>query len=153
MAEKYNATCSICGNEYYACMSCKDAMKLHPWKIHCCSADCYKVFQVVRGFSTNVYTKDEFRSKLKNLNLDNLENYREHIKTLIKDVLKEDSVGTAQDVKLIEDIKIIEKTEDGISTVENMVVENSEVVDKIEAIKDIVNPITSRKRNYKVEVE
>ena len=90
MAEKHNATCSICGNGYHTCYSCKDSMQLKPWKIHCCSVDCYKVFQVVRGFSTGVYTKDEFKVKLQNIDLSNLENYREHIKTLIKDVLKED---------------------------------------------------------------
>lgn len=92
MAEKNNATCSICDSGYYVCNSCKDSIRLQPWKIHCCSADCYKTYQVVRGYSTGVYTKDEFKSKLKNLDLSNLENYREHIKALIKDTLKEESV-------------------------------------------------------------
>ena len=92
MAEKNNATCSICGSGYYVCNSCKDSIRLQPWKIHCCSADCYKTYQVVRGFSTGVYTKDEFKSKLKNIDLSNLENYREHIKSLIKDALKEETV-------------------------------------------------------------
>ena len=77
MAEKHNATCSICGNSYRVCYSCKDSMQLQPWKIHCCSVDCFKTYQVVRGFSTGVYTKEEFKSKLKNINLSNLENYRE----------------------------------------------------------------------------
>ena len=90
--EKNNATCSICDSGYYVCSSCKDSIRLQPWKIHCCSADCYKTYQVVRGYSTGVYTKDEFKSKLKNLDLSNLENYREHIKTLIKDTLKEEAV-------------------------------------------------------------
>lgn len=90
MAEKNNATCSICGSGYHVCRSCGDSIKLHPWKIHCCSIDCYKTFQVVRGFSTGVYTKEEFKSKLKNIDLSNLENYRSHIKDLIKDTLKED---------------------------------------------------------------
>lgn len=141
MAEKYNATCSICGSPYYLCMSCKDKMKLHPWKLHCCSADCYKVFQVVKGFSTNVYTKDEFRSKLKNIDLSNLENYREHIKALIKDALKEDSV---------EDVKVIEDIIKNVATEENTVVEEVIVNEKTE---DIVKPTVSRKRNYKVEAE
>lgn len=92
MAEKNNATCSICGSGYHVCHSCKDSIQLQPWKIHCCSVDCYKTYQVVRGFSTGVYTKDEFKSKLKNLNLSNLENYREHIKALIKDALRENEV-------------------------------------------------------------
>ena len=126
MAEKYNATCSICGDPYYVCMSCKDSMKLHPYKIHCCSADCYKTFQVVRGFSTGVYTKEEFKSKLKNLDLSNLENYREHIKTLIKDVLKEDEIAEVE-VPIVEEV-----------TTEEMIVEK---------------PVVSRKRSYKSKTE
>ena len=90
MGEQNNATCSICGNPYHLCLSCKDSMKLHPWKIHCCSPDCYKTFQVVRGYNTGVYTKEEFKSKLKNIDLSNLENYKENIKVLIKDTLKEE---------------------------------------------------------------
>ena len=89
MGEQNNATCSICGNPYHRCLSCKDSMKLHPWKIHCCSPDCYKTFQVVKGYNTGVYTKEEFKSKLKNIDLSNLENYKENIKVLIKDTLKE----------------------------------------------------------------
>ena len=90
MGEQNNATCSICGNPYHLCLSCKDSMKLHPWKIHCCSPDCYKIFQVVKGYNTGVYTKEEFKSKLKNIDLSNLENYKENIKVLIKDTLKEE---------------------------------------------------------------
>ena len=90
MGEQNNATCSICGNPYHLCLSCKDSMKLHPWKIHCCSPDCYKTFQVVKGYNTGVYTKEEFKSKLKNIDLSNLEHYKENIKVLIKDTLKEE---------------------------------------------------------------
>jgi hypothetical protein len=90
MSEQINATCSICGNGYHLCLSCKDSMNLHPWKMHTDSASCYQVFQVVKGYSTGVYNKEEFKSKLKNIDLSNLENYRDHIKSLIKDTLKED---------------------------------------------------------------
>lgn len=126
MPEKNNAQCSICGSKYYACFSCKDKMKLHPWKAFCCSADCYKVAQVVRGFSTGMYTKDEFKSRLKNVDLSNLDNYKEHIKALIKDALKEDEVIEVE-VPVVEEVKTEE--------VEEMVVEK---------------PVYSRKRNYKV---
>ena len=90
MSEQINATCSICGNGYHLCLSCKDSMNLHPWKMHTDSASCYQVFQVVKGYSTGVYNKEEFKSKLRNVDLSNLENYRDHIKSLIKDTLKED---------------------------------------------------------------
>ena len=129
MAEN-NATCSICGNGYHLCLSCRDSIQLAPYKVHCCSADCYKVFQVIRGFSTGVYTKEEFKSKLKNVDLSNLENYREHIKALIKDTLKETPIA-----KTVEDVKSV-KTE--VAKVKKETVEK---------------PIVSRKRNYRVEVE
>ena len=124
MSEQINATCSICGNGYHLCLSCKDSMNLHPYKIHCCSADCFKVFQVVKGYNTGVYNKEEFKSKLKNIDLNNLENYRDHIKSLIKDTLKENEVV---DNSVIEEVKT-----------EEMVVEK---------------PVYSRKRNYKVNDE
>ena len=135
MAEKNNATCSICGNPYHVCMSCKDSIQLQPWKIHCCSADCYKTYQVVRGFSTGVYTKKEFKSKLKNINLSNLENYREHIKLLIKDALKEDEV-------------IVEFVDEAKEPIEEPIKEAFEVEETI-----VETSAYSRKRNSKVETE
>lgn len=99
MAEKYNATCSICGKPYYVCMSCKDSMQLHPYKNFTDTAEHYKVFQAVRGFSTGVYNKDEFKSKLKNIDLSDLDGYRPHIKDLIKDALKEEVIVEASVVE------------------------------------------------------
>lgn len=92
MKEMNNATCSICGNPYHMCVSCKDMMSMSPWKKYTDTIDCFKVYQVIKGYSTKVYTKEEFKSKLKNIDLSNLENYREHIKALIKDALKDDEV-------------------------------------------------------------
>ena len=92
MKDMNNATCSICGNPYYMCVTCRDMINLHPWKRYTDTANCYQVYQAVRGFSTKIYTKEEFKSKLKNIDLSNLENYREHIKVLIKDALKDGEV-------------------------------------------------------------
>lgn len=129
MAEKNNAICSICGEPYYACLSCKESMSLHPYKLHCCSSSHFQVFQAIRGFSTGVYTKDEFKSKLKNIDLSDLENYREHIKVIIKDALKEDEIIV--EVPVVEEV-----TKDVIN--EDMVIER---------------PVYSRKRNYGVNDE
>lgn len=90
MVEKNNAVCSICGNPYHLCISCKDSMKLHPWKIHCCSSECYKTFQIVKGFNNKVYTKEEARNKFKNVDLKNLKNFVPHIKKIVEDILKEE---------------------------------------------------------------
>lgn len=131
MAEKNNSICSICGKEYYACLSCRDSIQLAPWKTHCDTAEHYKVFQIIRGLSTNVYTKDEARAKLKNVNLEDVELFRPHIKKIIKDILKEEKAPA----------KIIDKTEEPV-----------EVKTSIEEVI-IEKPSYYRKRNYKNEAE
>lgn len=128
MSEKNNAQCSICGSRYYACLSCKDKMKLHPWKAFCCSPSHFQVSQVVRGFSTGIYDKEEFKSKLQNVDLSDLDSYKEHIKTLIKDALKEDEI-----IKVKVEVPVAEEVE--AEEIEDMVVEK---------------PVYSRKRNHKV---
>lgn len=136
MAEKNNAVCSICGKEYYACLSCSDIMKLHPYKSFTDTAEHFKVFQVVRGLSTGVYTKDEAKEKFKNIDLKDIETFRPHIKKIIKDVLKEDKV-------VVETAEKIEKT-----VVEDIV----EVkVEEIEIVENVAKPTVSRKRNYRME--
>ena len=90
MAEKNNATCSICGKDYHKCMSCKGKASAEPWKMYCCSSEHFKIFQVIRGFNTGLYTKDEAINKLKNIDLSDLNKLRDNIKKIIKDVMKED---------------------------------------------------------------
>lgn len=107
VAEKNNATCSICGKSYHKCLSCRDSMKLQPWKMYTDSAEHYKVFQAVRGYNTSIYTKDEFKSKLKNIDLSDLESYEENVKALIKDVLK-DKKFVAETVLVEEEGAIVE---------------------------------------------
>lgn len=133
MQEKNNATCSICGSEYYVCLSCKDKMKLHPWKTYCCSPSHFQVAQVVRGFSNGVYNKEELKSKLLNVDLSDLDSYKEHIKAIIKDALKEDEVT---EVEVEDEVSFIEEVE--TEEIKEMVVEQ---------------PIYSRKRNYRVNDE
>ena len=138
MAKKNNAYCAICGNPYYVCMSCLDSMRLSPWKIHTDTAEHFKVYQIIHGFTSNVYSKDEAKVKLKNVNLSDLNTFRPHIKQIIEDILKEEKpiVRTVAKVKPIE--------------TEMKEVENNAVVENVE---DIVKPIVSRKRNYKVNNE
>ena len=107
MAEKNNATCSICDSEYYVCLSCQDSMKLHPWKIHCCSPSHFQVFQIIRGLSTGVYTKDEAKEKFQNVNIEDLYSFRPHIKKIVKDIIKEEKPV----VKIVEEISKVESTE------------------------------------------
>lgn len=122
MAEKNNATCSICGNPYHLCLSCRDSIQLAPWKRFTDTSEHYKVFQIVKGVSTGVYTKEEARSKFKNVDLSDLDTFRPHIKSIIEDILKEPVVEkpTVSQRKNYKKIKVDEKV---VNDVEDDVVE------------------------------
>ena len=92
MAEKNNATCAICGKEYYMCASCKDKMSAEPWKVHTDTSEHYKVFQIVRGYSIGLYDKNEAKDKLKNVNLFDLDTFKPEIKKVVKDILNSGEV-------------------------------------------------------------
>lgn len=131
MANKNNAKCSICGAEYYACLSCHDSMKLSPWKLHCCSASHYQVFQVVRGLSTGVYTEEEAKEKFKKIDLTDMDSFRPNIKKIVENVLKK---------KEKESVENIEETVE-VETEKDIVVE------------DIIKTTYPRKRNFRQGVE
>ena len=137
MTEKNNAICSICGNPYYVCMSCKDAMSANPWKAFCDTASHYQVFQIVRGYNTNMYTKDEAKDKLKNINLNDIDSFKPNIKKIVENILKEESVIEITNI----DTKVTEIES-------NVAVENIKETEKIE---DVLKTAYSRKRNFKVE--
>lgn len=161
VAGKNNATCSICGKSYHKCLSCRDSMKLQPWKMFTDTSEHYKVFQVIRGFSTGVYTKDELRSKLKNIDLSDLNDFRPHIKDIIEDALKEEQVSEAvENVAYVESISIESIGEEAVG--EEAEIKFDLVVDcnnADESISEVIDetvskkPVYSRKRNYKIDIE
>ncbi len=148
MSEQINATCTVCGNGYHMCLSCKDKMKLSPWKMYTDTAEHFKIHQIIHGFSTGVYGKDEVRIKLKNVDLSDLDTFKPNIKSIIKDILKEEKPI----VKIVEEVKPVETMI--VEAENNVVVENVENIVEAEKTEDIENvgrQTTSRKRNYKVE--
>jgi hypothetical protein len=77
---------------------------MNPWKIHTDTAEHYKVFQILHGLSTGVYTEDEARIKFDNVDLSDLESFRPHIKQRIKDILKKKS--PVENVEPIEEVVV-----------------------------------------------
>lgn len=141
MAEKNNAVCDICGKEYYVCLSCSDAMRLHPYKSFTDTAEHFKIFQVVKGFLTGVYTKEEAKEKFENIDLSDINSFKPHIKDIIKNVLKEEKA----DVK---EVTVKEVAVEGAKVAEETIAVEETTTDEV-----IVKPTVSRKRNSKVETE
>lgn len=94
---KKNATCSICGKAYHKCLSCADMMATSPWKRHTDTSEHYKIYQILHGYFTGVFTKEEAKDRLQNADLSDLETLRDHVKESIKDILKEEKVSFRED--------------------------------------------------------
>lgn len=89
-----NAKCAICDKDYYVCMSCKNRIRLKPWTVYTDTPECYKIFQIIHGYSTGVYTKEETKEKLQNIETINFDNLKENIRKIIEDILFEETEKT-----------------------------------------------------------
>lgn len=132
-----NATCSICGKSYYICRSCKDKMKLNPWKLHTDTSEHYKIFQIVRGYSIGVYDAKEAKEKLGNVDLSDLEYFVPSVKNTINNILNNDKKETKENKEIIKEDEDKEDTKK--DTKENAGKENESVS------FDILNSFTSNK--------
>lgn len=127
MAEKINATCAICGKGYHLCMSCKDMISLTPWKKHTDTSEHYKIYQIIHGYSTKVYTKAEAKAKLKKVDLSDFDTLRDNIKAVITDIM---GVDVAAPVKKVTRTR---KTKTVVEPAVEPVVNNTDAVDKVSA--------------------
>lgn len=82
---KPNATCAICGKPYHMCYSCKGNQNAI-WKRHCDTAEHYKIYQLVHGYTTGLYTDAEAAAKLKNIDVSDVDELRPHIRDIIKKI-------------------------------------------------------------------
>lgn len=89
MSEKNNAECSICGSPYHVCVSCKDEISATPWKVHTDTSEHFKVYQILHGYSTGVYSKEEAKKRFDRVDLSDLNSFRPNIKSVVKNILKE----------------------------------------------------------------
>lgn len=134
MAEKNNATCVICGKGYHMCLSCRDSISLAPWKAHTDTSEHYKIYQIIRGYNTKKYTKEEARAKLKNVDLSDVNTFREHIRVKIENILKEENVFVETNIEPEAEVQIVEEP-------------------KAEEIIEVEKPKSTRKKYPKVETE
>lgn len=104
--KKYNATCSICGKPYNMCNSCRHDSPII-WKKFCDTAEHYKIYQIVHGYTTGVYTDTEAAKKIGNVNLSDLDELRPNIRDIINNI-----IGNAEKTKRRRVSKKTEKTED-----------------------------------------
>lgn len=109
MNEQNNATCSICGKQYHLCVSCKDEMSATPWKVHTDTSEHFKVYQILHGYSTGVFTKDEAKARFERVDLSDINSFRPNIKDIIKGILKENKKVVRNFKEKVEEHVVIEE--------------------------------------------
>lgn len=97
MTGKNNTTCKICGTPYYMCLSCKEFRRLYPYKLHTDTAEHFKIYQILQGYSTKVYTKDDAKARLQNVDLSDIDTFKDYVRDNIQDIIKEDKAVESSD--------------------------------------------------------
>lgn len=108
-------------------MSCNDMISLTPWKKHTDTSEHYKIYQIIHGYSTNVYTKAEAKAKLKKVDLSDFDTLRDNIKAVITDIM---DIDVATPVKKATRTR---KTKTVVKPVVEPVVNDADVVDEVPA--------------------
>ena len=86
MNDKNNATCAICGKGYVMCYSCDKGDVSKHWKLHCDTPEHYKIFQIIHGYTSGVYTDVEAAKKLDKVDLSDFDELRDNIKEIINKI-------------------------------------------------------------------
>ena len=138
--KKYNATCAICGTPYHMCMSCGKDKGL-VWKRFCDTPEHYKIYQVVHGYTTGLYTKAEADKKLKNIDTSDIDELRPNIREIL--------VGIMGNDKKVEPV-----AEDKAESVDvEASVEPAEPVETEESSVDVKTRRTRKRTTVKTESE
>ena len=124
MNNNHNSYCAICGNSYYYCHSCKDQARLHPYKIHTDTSGHFKVFTVVRGYSVGLYTKEEANKLLKNIDISDMDTYKDNIKSVLNEILKIE----------LEEVKNVDVIQEESTITTTPTIENNDVVSVVEEV-------------------
>lgn len=116
MENNLNAMCCICGAKYHKCLSCKDNAVLNPWKAVTDTVEHYKIYQIVRAYSTGIYEKEEAKLRLRNVDLSDLEDLRDHIKKLIHEIIDEEKTEECivKAIRKRKSSKVVETDDDAV---------------------------------------
>lgn len=70
MGNKKKATCTICGNKYDLCLSCRKELSIKPWKEVADTESCYKLYMCLLQFNNGYLSKDEAKKQIEKINYD-----------------------------------------------------------------------------------
>ena len=88
-----NSTCIICGKKYHLCVACeRKKSNWKPWRRFVDKESCYNIYKVLNDYKFEKITKDEAKELLLNLDLSELDTFKENIKEKINNIMKAEKV-------------------------------------------------------------
>lgn len=119
-----NATCIVCGKKYHLCIACERSKATwKPWKMITDTENCYEIYKVLNDYNFNKISKEEAKILLEQLDLKNVNTYKEKVKNTIKEIMKR-----KRNSKIEEKIEEIEKVEE-VKIKENVLEENNIIIE------------------------
>lgn len=115
MAERINSYCTVCGKGYHLCVSC-GSHKLTPWRVVTDTSEHYKIHQILSAVSCGVYSEEEAKERLMNVDLSDIDTYKDSVKNNIYNIINADYYKST-----------IEKTVD--APIDNVTVAGNTIVD------------------------
>lgn len=109
MAKQSNASCSICGERYYVCNTCKSMKTLKPWRTITDTVDCYKVYMIIHAYKHGTLTRENARLKLENCVLP--KTFLPHIQTAIHEIMSPEKDDSLSRDKLMDDSSLFDNNQ------------------------------------------
>ena len=87
---KHNHTCKVCGKGYNACDTCLNERNYAPWRAIACSQGHFQAYMVLWEYGNGTLKREVARDVLPGMDIDGWENYPEHNRVVIAEILKEE---------------------------------------------------------------
>ena len=129
MSEKFNATCAICGKPYKVCRSCQEIKSFTPWRTVTDTLQHYSIFLTLTEYA-KTKNKEVARKELSTCDLSELDAFKESVRNMIAEIMKEESISAGDDSEAKEEIeKSIEIKPQNVTRKSNMRKKQNEVTD------------------------
>lgn len=103
MSEKFNATCAICGKPYKVCRSCQEIKSFTPWRTVTDTLQHYSIFLTLTEYA-KTKNKEVAREELSTCDLSELDIFKESVRNMIAEIMKEESISVGDNLETKEEI-------------------------------------------------
>ena len=124
---KNNTTCIICGQKYHLCIACeRKKATWKSWRRFVDNENCYEIYNILNSYKFNKITKLEAKEMLNDVDLSNLENFKEKVQNEIKDILTEEKTVKKSRRKKKNDLELSQEFQESIEVLEENLTDSSD---------------------------